>query len=756
MTNAYGSHTKTGTNYIAAGSIIFPVANFMGTPVTGAYPITVIFTDKDGSIVNATLQNPVHTYTTAGMFTVSLNVTNAVGSNTSTKEHYITASVIPVSGFTGTPVFGTAPLTVTFRDLTTNLPTAWNWTFGDGSLVNATHQNPVHTYDSPGTYTVSLEVSNVAGSNMSIKSKFVKVIVIPTVIGITPATGSNSTIITISNLSGTNFTSGSTVKLTPININPEHKGSISNGSGGALLSNPNGIFVSGNYAYITSWANNALEIVDITNPAAPVHKGSIANGAGGALLLRPHGVFVSGNYAYVTSTGSNALEIVDVTNPAAPVHKGSILDGTGGARLYYPYAVYVSGNYAYVASMLSNAIEIINVTNPAAPVHKGSLSEGSGGALLYYPYAIQVSGGYAYVASRNSNALEIVNVTNPAAPLHKGSIVNGAGGALLAYPRDVYVSGNFAYVASTGSNALEIVDITNPTAPVHKGSIANGAGGTLLSAPTGIYVSGNNAYIASTESNALEIVDVSNPATPIHKGSISNGAGGSFLSVPTGIYVSGKYAYVASEGSNALEILDTEPDTGSVFATEVNVVSSKQITCVFNLTGTTPGPYNVVVTNTDGQFGTLTKGFTVTVPSLLANFTANVTSGLLPRTIRFTDTSTGLPTTWNWSFGDGSLAAIQNPIHTYMKAGNHTVTLTASNAGGANTTVKEKYITIYPKGDFNHNWEVDVGDVALVAYMVVNRVPAQVPDADFNANGFVDIGDAGKIAYFVVGKVPAL
>ncbi|MDD5188926.1 MAG: PKD domain-containing protein [Methanoregula sp.] len=98
----------------------------------------------------------------------------------------------------------------------------------------------------------------------------------------------------------------------------------------------------------------------------------------------------------------------------------------------------------------------------------------------------------------------------------------------------------------------------------------------------------------------------------------------------------------------------------------------------------------------------------------------------------------------------------QNPVHTYTKAGNHTVTLSASNADGANTTVKEKYITLYPKGDFNHNGEIDVGDVALVAYMVVNRAPAQVPDGDFNANGFVDIGDAGKTAYFVVGKIPDL
>ncbi len=165
------------------------------------------------------------------------------------------------------------------------------------------------------------------------------------------------------------------------------------------------------------------------------------------------------------------------------------------------------------------------------------------------------------------------------------------------------------------------------------------------------------------------------------------------------------------------------------------------------------------VTNADGSnISTRTDYITVShkIPAPVANFTANVTVGLSPRTIRFTDTSTGSPTAWNWAFGDNGTATVQNPVHVYKPAGNHTVTLVVSNTGGANMTVKNRYIIIYPKGDFNHNWEVDIGDVALVAYMVVNRAPSQVPDADFNANGIVDIGDAAKIAYFVVGKIPEL
>jgi len=59
---------------------------------------------------------------------------------------------------------------------------------------------------------------------------------------------------------------------------------------------------------------------------------------------------------------------------------------------------------------------------------------------------------------------------------------------------------------------------------------------------------------------------------------------------------------------------------------------------------------------------------------------------------------------------------------------------------------------IYPKGDFNQNGIVDIGDVACVAYMVVGLTPVD-PGADFNGNGEVDVGDAAKIAWFTVGKI---
>jgi formylglycine-generating enzyme required for sulfatase activity len=80
--------------------------------------------------------------------------------------------------------------------------------------------------------------------------------------------------------------------------------------------------------------------------------------------------------------------------------------------------------------------------------------------------------------------------------------------------------------------------------------------------------------------------------------------------------------------------------------------------------------------------------------SLNANFTADITKGEVPLTVKFTDQSTGDPTSWQWDFGDGSTSTEHNPSHKYKNAGTYTVKLTVSNAGGNNTLTKQDYITV--------------------------------------------------------------
>jgi len=81
----------------------------------------------------------------------------------------------------------------------------------------------------------------------------------------------------------------------------------------------------------------------------------------------------------------------------------------------------------------------------------------------------------------------------------------------------------------------------------------------------------------------------------------------------------------------------------------------------------------------------------------VAAFSASPTSGKTPLNVKFTDTSTGSPTSWFWNFGDDSKSFLQNPTHKYSKAGTYTVSLTVKNAAGRNSVTKTKYITVTAK-----------------------------------------------------------
>ena len=87
-----------------------PTANFSGSPISGCAPLTVVFTDLstgpptswswdvDGSgNEDYNTQNPSHTYTSVGIYTVSLTVSNACGSDSDTKENYITVDAKPTA-----------------------------------------------------------------------------------------------------------------------------------------------------------------------------------------------------------------------------------------------------------------------------------------------------------------------------------------------------------------------------------------------------------------------------------------------------------------------------------------------------------------------------------------------------------------------------------------------------------------------------------------------------------------------------------
>jgi PKD repeat protein len=101
--SGFVSKTVTKGYYITVGSALPPVAAFLADPVSGSVPLTVQFTDQStgtptkwlwsfGDRTFSTQQDPSHTYTKAGKYTVSLTVMNADGGDTETKYGLITVS----------------------------------------------------------------------------------------------------------------------------------------------------------------------------------------------------------------------------------------------------------------------------------------------------------------------------------------------------------------------------------------------------------------------------------------------------------------------------------------------------------------------------------------------------------------------------------------------------------------------------------------------------------------------------------------
>jgi len=183
--NGVGTWSNVGSSDGILVSGGCPAVDFTASPRSGYRPLSVQFTDQSvGSVLahlwdfgdgaTSTLTNPLHTYNTTGIFTVTLTVTGSVAANTHVKPAYIMVNEPPpMADFTASPLSGVRPLTVVFTDTSTGLVNDWLWDFGDG--ITSPLQSPTHTYTTKGVYTVTLAVSGPGGSDEKVKPNYITV-----------------------------------------------------------------------------------------------------------------------------------------------------------------------------------------------------------------------------------------------------------------------------------------------------------------------------------------------------------------------------------------------------------------------------------------------------------------------------------------------------------------------------------------------------------------------------------------------------
>ncbi|HWK05540.1 MAG TPA: PKD domain-containing protein [Puia sp.] len=92
----------------------------------------------------------------------------------------------------------------------------------------------------------------------------------------------------------------------------------------------------------------------------------------------------------------------------------------------------------------------------------------------------------------------------------------------------------------------------------------------------------------------------------------------------------------------------------------------------------------------------------VSYSQVRAGFSADIVAGCAPQAVQFQDMSSGNPTAWKWDLGNGTVSFFQNPSTVYYIPGTYTIRLVATNFRGADTLIREHYITVYenPKPDF--------------------------------------------------------
>jgi hypothetical protein len=293
------------------------------------------------------------------------------------------------------------------------------------------------------------------------------------------------------------------------------------------LSDPQSVYVSGNFAYVTNFNNNELVVYNISS-GTPVYVGESNTN-----LYDPEAVYVQGNYAYVVNNGDNNLVVFNISS-GTPVYVGANSD----SHLVGPISVYVQGNYAYVTSgnSGSNSNLVVYNISSGTPVYVGENSDSN----LNAPTSVYVQGNYAYVTSgtNGSNSNLVVYNISSGTPVY----VSENSDTYLNHPFSVYVQGNYAYVASFGSNKLVVYNISSGT-PVYVSENTDSYSTNSRS----VSVQGNYAYLVSS-SGKLVIYNISS-GTPVYVGENTDSA---YLSSPIDVYIQGNYAYVICIGNNEL------------------------------------------------------------------------------------------------------------------------------------------------------------------------------------------------------------
>ena len=206
--NSSGEDTITKTGFIeieGAPSASFSFDYMLGSQTvdfesSSDQPGTDFFWDfGDDIVTNQT--NPAHTYELDGTYLVTMIASTPCGRDTVTQEIEIRS--VPVASFTADPTSGCAPLTVQLTNTTTAFEPSYQWILTGADQDTSSQEDPIITYSTPGTYSITLIATNDTGTDTLTMTDVIEVFANPDA-SFSVDTTSGSTMVTIQDLSKNN------------------------------------------------------------------------------------------------------------------------------------------------------------------------------------------------------------------------------------------------------------------------------------------------------------------------------------------------------------------------------------------------------------------------------------------------------------------------------------------------------------------------------------------------------------------------
>ncbi len=747
------------------------IADFIGSPTDGVAPLRVQFLDSstgypamwawdfgDGNNASGTA-NPVHIYTEPGIYTVSLTAKSLTGA-TSTKvrqQYIIVRDKNPLEAdFLANPTFGKAPLTVQFTDCSKGAVKEWSWDFGDGGT--AYEQNPIHVYQRPGKYTVTLMVSSpTAGSSTKVKEKYI--IVEPSCI-----------IEARFSAEPTSGTAPLTVKFTDLSTGNPTMWAWDFGDGTTdMVANPTHVYQNPGTYQVRLTASSQICEPGISETTIRVNSPAIkadfsANPQSGEVPLTVQFTDLStGNPTMWAWDFGDGNIIVASEEEELFSDEEDEVSCEGGKcqpqrKLQNPRHTYrVPGTYA-VTLTASNKYSSDTVTKTQfvtvspKPIKADFSANPQSGEVPLTVQFTDLSTGNPTMWAWDFGDGATDMVANPIHVYTKPGTYTVTLTASNQYTSDTvckkewitarYISINADFVGIPTSGyaplTVQFTDLStgNPTMWAwdfgDRNIIPASEEGELFSEEEEMMCEGGKCPPYNKLQNPRHTYRF--PGTYTVTLTASNQYGTSDTEVKQAYITVSANAIVADfdgtphSGCAPLTVQFTDRSSDSptmwewdfgdghiIPASEEGELFSEDeeedVVCEGGKcpphnkrqnprhTYIVPGTYTVTLTasNKYGATGTVTKQNFITVescPPVRADFDGTPRNGDVPLSVSFTDLSTGNPTMWAWDFGDGSTDMVANPVHTYTVSGTYTVTLTASSRYGSDTISKSEFISV--------------------------------------------------------------